>query len=175
MTSASVTADSRWVTLGCLGKTHGLQGWMWVRSDCDPADAIFDYQPLHARQGKQLLPIRWEKSQLHAKGMIAKIKGIDTPEQAKAWVSALLEVPRDALPDAGKDCWYWADLVGLSVISTDGLEFGLVDHLFDTGGGAIMSVRADGKEHLIPFIMDQVVQSVDIEAKRITVDWDPDF
>lgn len=175
MTDASVTADQRWVTLGCLGKTHGLQGWMWVRSGCDPADGIFGYQPLHARQGKQTLPIRWEKSQVHAKGLIAKIVGIDTPEQAKAWISAVLEVPRDALPDAGEDSWYWADLEGLTVVSADGLEFGVVDHLFDTGGGAIMSVRTKGKEHLIPFVMDQVIQSVDIAAKRITVEWDPDF
>ncbi len=175
MNAPSGSADTRWITLGRLGKTHGLSGWMWIRSDCDPADAIFQYQPLRARQGNHTLAVRWEQSQIHAKGMIAKIAGIDTPEQAKAWTSAKLEIPREALPDAGEDSWYWADLQGLAVLSTDGTDFGKIDHLFDTGGGTIMAVRGGGKERLIPFVLDQVVQQVDLEAGRVIVDWDPDF
>ena len=175
MSESSATADTRWVALGRLGKTHGLAGWMWIRSDCDPADAIFQYQPLRARQGKQCMDVIWEQSQIHAKGMIAKISGIDSPEQAKLWTSAVLEIPRDALPDAGDDSWYWADLQGLQVVGVDGFDFGKIDHLFDTGGGTIMAVRRGGKERLVPFILDQVVKQVNIAEGLITVDWDPDF
>jgi 16S rRNA processing protein RimM len=31
------------------------------------------------------------------------------------------------------------------------------------------------RERLIPFIREQVVLAVDAEARRIEVDWDPDF
>jgi len=28
---------------------------------------------------------------------------------------------------------------------------------------------------LLPFVMDEVVRSVDLAARRIVVDWDPEF
>jgi ribosomal 30S subunit maturation factor RimM len=28
---------------------------------------------------------------------------------------------------------------------------------------------------LIPFVMDQVIQSVDLESRLMVVDWDPEF
>jgi len=33
----------------------------------------------------------------------------------------------------------------------------------------------DGRERLIPFIREQVVTHIDLDAGTMTVDWDPDF
>ena len=51
---------------------------------------------------------------------------------------------------------------------------GQVSHLFDTGANAVMVVAGE-RERLLPFVMDQYVKSVDFDAGRITVDWDPEF
>jgi 16S rRNA processing protein RimM len=43
-----------------------------------------------------------------------------------------------------------------------------------TGTNDVLVVSGE-RERLIPFILDQVVLAVDTRARRIEVDWDPDF
>jgi 16S rRNA processing protein RimM len=60
------------------------------------------------------------------------------------------------------------------VSTLEGVELGTVSHLFSTGANDVMAVRGD-RERLIPFVQPDFVQSVDFEANRIVVDWDPEF
>jgi 16S rRNA processing protein RimM len=46
--------------------------------------------------------------------------------------------------------------------------------LFTTGANDVLVVAGE-RERWLPFVMDDVVRHVDIEAGLITVDWDPDF
>jgi 16S rRNA processing protein RimM len=144
-----------------------------VRSDCDPVEALFDYAPIRARQDERILPVRWSEWKLLPKGVIAKIDGIDTPEQLQGWTGAVLETLRSALPDDGEG-WYWADLEGLQVRTVDGIALGQVSHLFDAGGGTVMVVSGE-RERLLPFVVDDVVKRVSLPERLIEVDWDPDF
>ncbi len=167
------TPAKRWVSLGRLGRAHGVRGWCWVRSDCDPVEAIFDYSPIRARQGNQILPVKWSEWKIMPKGVIAKLEGIGNPDQLQGWTGALLETERSALPDDG-DGWYWTDLEGLQVRTIDGVALGRVSHLFDAGAGTIMVLSGE-RERLLPFAMDEVVKRVALDEGLIVVDWDPDF
>ena len=62
----------------------------------------------------------------------------------------------------------------MQVITQDARTLGQLDHLFETGANDVMVVKGT-QEYLVPYIEGQVVQSVDLEAGVITVDWDPDF
>ena len=64
---------------------------------------------------------------------------------------------------------------GLEVLTTDGIVLGRVSHLFATGANDVVVVRNGERERLIPFVQGAVVQSVDLPAQRMVVDWDPDF
>ena len=66
-----------------------------------------------------------------------------------------------------------AQLTGLDVVNTDGVELGKVKGLFETGANDVMIVRGD-RERLIPFTRFAVVE-VDLDGGKMTVDWDPDF
>ncbi len=48
---------------------------------------------------------------------------------------------------------------------------GIVDHLLETGAHDVMVVKGE-QERLIPFVKDEVVLDVDLEAGVITVDWE---
>jgi 16S rRNA processing protein RimM len=60
------------------------------------------------------------------------------------------------------------------VKTQEGEELGHIDHLFETGSNDVVVVKGD-RERLIPFVMDQVIQSVDLESRLMVVDWDPEF
>jgi 16S rRNA processing protein RimM len=50
-----------------------------------------------------------------------------------------------------------------------------VSHLLATGANDVLVVRNADRERLIPFLIGQFVTEVDLEAGRVTVDWDPEF
>jgi 16S rRNA processing protein RimM len=80
-------------------------------------------------------------------------------------------------------------LIGLSVSNTQGIAFGKITQVFETGANDVLVVREeqassvkgkDGKTHeeyrerLIPFTSD-AVPDVNIKAGTVLVDWDADF
>ena len=80
---------------------------------------------------------------------------------------------RSRLPDVEDGEFYWADLVGLQVATTGGVDLGEVERMMSTGANDVMVVQG-GIERLIPYLPGTVVQSVDIESGAIVVDWHPD-
>jgi 16S rRNA processing protein RimM len=83
-------------------------------------------------------------------------------------------VARSALPPPKPDEYYWVDLEGLDVKTTEGVALGQVSHLFSTGANDVVVVRGD-RERMIPFVQPDFVKSVDFEANLVVVDWDPEF
>ena len=83
-------------------------------------------------------------------------------------------VARSALPPPKPDEYYWVDLEGLDVKTTEGVVLGQVSHLFSTGANDVVVVRGD-RERMIPFVQPDFVKSVDFEANLVVVDWDPEF
>jgi 16S rRNA processing protein RimM len=116
----------------------------------------------------------------HGKGIIGHFVGYDTPEQARELTNLELFVDAALLPalDAGE--YYWHQLTGLEVWNAKGMLFGRVTDLMETGANDVIIVEpvagsVDEHQRLIPWLPDQVVVSVDIEAGRILVDWEPDY
>ncbi|MBN8897002.1 MAG: 16S rRNA processing protein RimM, partial [Rhodospirillales bacterium] len=88
-------------------------------------------------------------------------------------------VPRSELPVLDDGEFYWSQLEGLKVIDQNGQLFGILDHMLETGANDVMVVKPcagslDDRERLLPYT-DQCVQSVDLEAGEMRVDWDADF
>jgi 16S rRNA processing protein RimM len=86
-------------------------------------------------------------------------------------------VPRQRLPDAKANEFYWADLIGLRVVNTQNHEFGRVVRMVETGANDVLVVAdqtGNGRETLIPFIAD-AVKKIDIAAGIVEVDWGEDY
>ncbi|HDH15727.1 MAG TPA: 16S rRNA processing protein RimM, partial [Gammaproteobacteria bacterium] len=77
---------------------------------------------------------------------------------------------------AGIDEYYWSQLTGLRVENIQGLDLGLVTGFFETGANDVMVVKncKVDREHLIPFTKFAIID-VDLDDKKIVVDWDPEF
>jgi 16S rRNA processing protein RimM len=115
-----------------------------------------------------------EASRVQSNGIVVRLEGCRDRESAVALRHAMVAVPRSALPEPEAGEYYWHALIGLTVMTTDGVELGHVDHLFETGANDVLVVQGD-RERLIPWIQDQVVQRIDLTDGRMIVDWDPSF
>ncbi len=161
---------SRLVVLGQVNGLHGVRGWVKVYSHTRPRENIFSYSPWEL--GGRLFKL--EQGQLRGKGLIAKLEGVETRDQAADLLSLEIRVPRERLPPISKDEYYWTDLQGLRVINREGVELGRVDHLLETGANDVMVVRGE-RERLLPWVFDHVVLEVNLEQGLVRVDWDADF
>ena len=85
------------------------------------------------------------------------------------------------MPELPEGEFYWRDLIGMKVVTTKGYDLGEVTDIMETGANDVLVVKAnrnDGfgkKERLIPYLFDQVIDSICKKTKQINVDWDPGF
>lgn len=160
------------VPLGYISGVHGVSGWFKVHSWTDPKEAILDYQPWFLGEEKREVRISGGRPQ--GKTVVAALPGIDDREEARKLIGETISVYRDQFPDPGEHSWYWADLVGLEVVTVKGANLGRIDRMMETGANDVMVVRGE-RERLIPFVYGKVVVAVETEAGRVVVDWDPEF
>jgi 16S rRNA processing protein RimM len=164
--------ERKTVLLGHVSGVHGLEGWIKIHSLTDPREAIFEYQPWLL--GASLEEVRLTQGKKHGSRLIALLENTESREQAEALVNQPIAVYRDQFPELPGGTFYWTDLVGLTVRLEDGRELGTIASMLATGANDVMVVRGE-RERLIPFIREQYVKQVDLDAGLVTVDWDPDF
>lgn len=170
MGSQVMSADNRLVVLGRIAGVYGVRGWVRVHSDTAPRENILRYSPWMV--GGQ--PRTVAEGRRHGKGLVARLEGCDDRDQAVTLVGQSIEIRRDQLPPPRPDEFYWADLEGLQVETLEGVDLGVVDHLFETAANDVVVVRGE-RERLIPFLWGDVIKDVDFSAGLLRVDWDPDF
>ena len=172
----AIKDPGRHILLGRMIGALGLRGDVKIESWTDPRETIFRYQPwvLRSPQGTQdvVSGIRGRDTGKH---VLAQIPGVADRDAAEALRGTEILVPRSALPPPKPGEYYWVDLEGLRVVTTEGVALGTVSHLFSPGANDVVVVRDDERERMIPFVQPQFVTGIDFDSGVITVDWDPDF
>jgi len=169
------TETEKYIIIGKLGKTHGVHGWLNLYSNTRPTNKILDYQPLYWMTSSGWQQISIDEIKQHSKNFLIHIKEIDNPEDAKKHTGKEIAILRQQLPNLQKDEFYWTDLEGLTVINqSNNIELGIIDHLLETRANDVMVVIGK-KRHLIPFIRNQIVVNIDLDAKIMHVNWDENF
>jgi 16S rRNA processing protein RimM len=163
----------RRLTMGRFGAPYGVRGWLRIHSHTSPPENLFRYSPWWVRLNGQWVMVRADEGRPHGKGLIAHIEGYDDPESARRLVGIEIVIERDRLEPPGEGVYYWADLIGATVVNLAGQTLGKVDHLFNNGAHDVMVVAGE-RERLIPFVRGPYVVEVDVEGGRIRVDWDPE-
>lgn len=166
--------DDTLIPLGKISGVFGLQGWVKVYSDTDPREGIVRYRQWVLEQGADQKTLRVEQGKRHGKGVIAKLDGIADRDAAESLVGSRIAVRRADLPQLADDEYYWSDLIGIQVETVAGVALGTVKSLFATGANDVIVVDGD-RERLIPWIQGQVIKQIDLDQRRMEVDWDPDF
>jgi 16S rRNA processing protein RimM len=172
--ASAMEHTGRRILLGRVHGAFGVRGELKLESFTEPARAIFGYQPWILRHAGQEREVTGVSGREAAKGLVARMPGIEDRDGAEALRGAEVFVPRSALPPPAPGEFYWVDLEGLWVRNVEGVDFGTVSHLFSTGVNDVLVARGD-RERMIPFLRPDYVVDVDFDAGLVTVDWDPDF
>ena len=172
------------LTLADIVGVYGVKGWVRLRIRLDNPNLLLslsDLTMVAAAESRQ--PARQsvviEALQVHGKGHIARLSGIADRTQAEALRGYKIQVAAADFPIAGDDEVYWRDLEGLEVWCTeDGSRslLGKVKTLLETGANDVLVVApcegsVDDREHLIPWIPNEVVTDIALADRKIEVSW----
>ncbi len=167
------SASDRIVVLGKIAGTFGVKGWIKIKSYTEPVDNILDYDVLQLGRPGQWTPVKIEEGRVTDKGVLAKLEGLESPEEARLRVGMELGVWRSEMPAPEPGEYYLSDLEGIEAVSASGERLGNVDHFRSTPGGTVMVIRGE-QEHWVPFVKDRIVK-VELDAGRIVLDWSADW
>jgi 16S rRNA processing protein RimM len=168
----------------------GVKGWIKLQPFASDPKALFSSRrwflraPAHAATAPALptlLHVTHVKT--HGDAVVAAARDLTDRDAAHALRGASVFVARSSFPTAGDDEYYWVDLIGAEVINRQGEALGRVSTLIDTGAHSVLCVRRPDAgpevpdtraERLIPCVA-AYVDTVDMAARRIQVDWALDY
>jgi 16S rRNA processing protein RimM len=170
--------------VGYVSGAYGVTGSIRVTPFSSDADALLNVKTWWLdKPGLRAVTVRTAK--LHGGDVVAQLVGVVGRDASEALKGAAVTIPRSQFPELSADEFYWSDLIGLDVVNLQGEALGRVTDMMDNGAQSILRIQpvaevsdaaADAKaeERLIPYV-DQFVKTVDLAAKKITVDWGLDY
>ena len=150
---------------GKIVTTHGIRGEVKIMPYTDTPELLAEFDRLFTGKDKNELII--EHSRVFKNMVIAKIEGIDTPEEAEKLRNKLLYMHRDDL-ELDEDTYFIQDLIGIEVRDADsGFVYGKITDVMQTGANDVYVITGE-REYLVPAIPDVVI-STDIDAEIMTI------
>ena len=181
--SAELPADA--IEVGRIADAWGIKGWFKVLPYSASPEALFSskrwfLQPAERGaktfSGTVLLKIKEAKD--HSDSVVATSVEVPDRNAAELLKGARIFVSRASFPTPETDEYYWVDLIGLDVVSREGVALGAVRELLHTGPQTVLvlAYEEEGKtkERMIPFV-SAYIDTVDLAGRRITADWQPDY
>ena len=152
----------------------GVRGEVKLKSYTEAPLDCAAYGPVFDKTGGALFAFSGVRK--HGESVIAKTEPVFQREHWLDMRGTELFIPREALPDLDEeDDAYVEDLVDLRVTHTDGRALGRVKAIENFGAGDLLDVQPEtGPSFYIPYSED-VVLSVDLEQRAITVDPHEDY
>lgn len=151
---------------GKIVNTHGIRGEVKIMPYTDVPELLCEFDRLFI--GKERNEIIIERSRVAKNMVIAKLEGVDTPEQAEKLRNKLLYMHRDDL-ELDEDTYFIQDLIGIEVKDADtGFVYGKIADVMQTGANDVYVIEGNGREYLVPAIADVVI-STDIDGNSMTI------
>jgi len=156
--------------IGKIVGLHGVKGTLKIHLF---AESLEIFQPgamitISTADGREKdFEIDWIKP--HSRGALLALNNISDRDQAKTLVGADLQIEKTALPELETGVFYWYELIGLQVFTTDDRYIGRLESIIETGANDVYVVKNEDGEILIP-ALKSVVQSIDIAANSMRVD-----
>ena len=155
--------------VGVITSPHGIKGEVKVFPTTDDAKRFKELKKVILDTGKVYIPMEIEHVKFFKNMVILKFKGYDNINEIEKYKSRDLLITRDQAVDLAPDEYFITDLIGLAVVSDQGVELGTLKDVLETGANDVYVVAMkDGKELMLPAIGDCIL-NVDLEQRRMEV------
>lgn len=152
---------------GKIVGTHGIKGEVRIEPWCDSPEFLCAFKKLYLDEnGQTFIEV---KSRPHKNITLAKIKGVDTIEQAEKYRGKVVYINRnDITLDEGVN--FVQDLIGLEVKDAEnGTVYGKITDVLRTGANDVYEITdSNNKKYLAP-VIDEVVEEINVDGGFVLI------
>jgi 16S rRNA processing protein RimM len=157
----------RWVAVGRITRAHGVHGEVAilplsiVESRYHPGSQLF-----LGESGERSLTVA--SARPHRGRLLVAFDGVGDRARAEELQGEYLFVPAEAAPELPEGEYWPHQLVGCSVVTDRGRVLGQIREVIHTPANDVWMATSGSSDVLIP-ALKEVVESVDVESRRIVV------
>jgi 16S rRNA processing protein RimM len=151
-----------YLVVGFLRRAHGVQGEMIMDLHTDFPERFRSGRKLLVGEEHEVMTVEGVRS--HAKGMLIKFKGIETPEATARFRNQWVYIKATDVPPLPEGQIYQHELFGFQVVDENENLLGELVEIIETGANDVYVVKNEsGKEILLPAIPSVIL---DIDSGR---------
>jgi len=157
------------VIIGRVRTPHGVRGHLKLQSYSGDFDHFFDLTEITLVNEDKRVSVRVESITERGNSVLLKIKGIESPEDARKYSGWDIVVPPENASKCEDGEYYIAELAGCRVVC-EGEMVGIVVSVCDGPQADLIEIEKayTGKRYFVPF-MEQYVGKVDIAGRTLEV------
>lgn len=160
--TGSPAGEPLYLSVGFLRRPHGVQGEIIMDLHTDFPERMKKGRKVFV--GDEYKPVTFESVRPYANGVLVKIKGVDTLEEAGLYRNQWVYIKKKDAPALPEGQYYKHELYGLKVVDEKDNPLGELVEIIETGANDVYVVRDEsGKEILLPAIASVIL---DLEPAR---------
>jgi len=158
------------IPFGRVSKTHGLSGEVRIFPFSRKLENLSRIGRIFIQKNREEKPLEFKivRRRLEKHSAIVELEGIKSVDAAEELQGCIVLVEASDLPETEENEYYWFQLIGLRVYTTEDKYVGKVEDLIERVSQTLLIVKDESKEHLIPMI-NTIVREINLEDSRIVI------
>jgi 16S rRNA processing protein RimM len=144
------------IVLGKIISTHGINGWVSIDCYAHPPENLITYKTFLDDKFEDEIKILDIK--IMPKKIIIKIENYNDINVSEKILGKNILVNNNDMPNLKDNEYYWKDLEGLSVFTTEKKYLGVVDFIFNNGSNDVLVIKKDNNVYYVAFIKENISQ-----------------
>lgn len=154
---------------GRFGRPHGVRGEVRFHAHNPHSPLMVAGRRVRVGESESRTEeVELERLRFDPKGIVVKLRGFESREDAARLTHWRWYEPREGLPEPAADEVYMADLIGLRAVTADGEALGEVIDVVEIGPHDVLVIRGRGRRQLVPNVA-AFVQRMDFDAGVVVI------
>lgn len=155
--------------VGIISSTHGIAGEVKVYPTTDNPKRFKKLKSVILDTGKEKRELEVCQVRFFKQMVILKFREFQSINEVECFRGSSLYVTRENAVKPGRDEYFIADLIGMSVTSTEGEDLGSLADVIQTGANDVYVVEKEGCPQLLLPAIKECIRSIDMEKGEMTV------
>jgi 16S rRNA processing protein RimM len=154
--------------IGKIAKAQGIKGEVFVYLLAKEAAWLDGLETMFLCL-KDWAAYKVERARFHKQGLIVKLEGIDTRNQAEELKNVEVGIDPELLVSAEGESIYLEEVLGFKVIDKSLGDIGVIEEFSSNGAQDLLVISKDKKRWEVPFV-DEFIVDIDWDKKSINLD-----